>query len=155
MYEVKDGPRTLKFDGVLLAESSSWRPGSIRWIEFKLYRTAGGTYILSRVGRSLVFHTLGCPLTTKYGLPEAAVDELRENAVPCPECTPTFDVPVVSPETDRTWAMVSEEPQAVLDALYKWDGRTKYLTKVAERLLIEACGNDADLDMCWRVEVIF
>jgi len=155
MYEVKDGPRTLQFEGELLGESSSHHAGSYRWIEFKLYRTVGGTYILSRVGRSLVFHAPSCPLANKYSLHEVAVDELRDNATPCPECSPTFEVPVVFPETDRNWALVAEEPRAVLDALYKWDGRTRYLTKVAERLLTEACDNDSGLDMCWRVEVIF
>ena len=56
MFEVKDGSRTLQFKGRLLAESSSWRRGSTRWIEFALYRTENGSYVLSRIGVSLIFH---------------------------------------------------------------------------------------------------
>lgn len=155
MYSIKDGLRTIQFEGSLLGESSSHHAGSYRWIEFALYRTVGGTYVLSRVGRSLVFHAPSCPLASKYGLHEVAVDELRVNATPCPECVPDFSVPVVFPETDRTWALVSEDAADIVDALYKWDGNTKYLTKVAERLLKQASDNDPDINMNWRVEVIF
>ena len=70
MHEVKDGSRTLQFSGKLLAESSSWRQGSYRWIEFKLYKTDNGSYILSRVGVSLIFHGAACPLVKRYGLNE-------------------------------------------------------------------------------------
>ena len=50
MFEVKDGSRILQFSGRLLGESSSKRGDSTRWIEFKLYKTENGKYILSRVG---------------------------------------------------------------------------------------------------------
>jgi hypothetical protein len=43
MFEVKDGSRILQFNGKLLAESSSWRRGSTRWIEFELYKTENGS----------------------------------------------------------------------------------------------------------------
>ena len=154
MYEVKDGPRTLKFEGTLLGESTSWRHGSIRWIEFKLYRTVGGAYVLSRVGVSLVYHTSSCPLVDRYGLQEADVDNLSDNAIPCPECLPTLYAPVVFPEKYRTWAMVSEDAEAVLDALYKYDDNYRYLTKVAERLLEQASERDSALDQAYRIEVI-
>ncbi len=155
-YQVKDGARTLQFDGTLLAESTSWRYGSTRWIEFKLYRTASGSYILSRVGVSVIFHAGACPLVDKYGLSDIPVDELGVHAVSCPECQPsTYDLPVVYPEKHRHWAQVSGDPVAVLDALYKYDDNdTRYLTKVAERLLDAAAAQDASIDAVYRIELI-
>ncbi len=70
MFEVKDSARTLQFNGRLLSESSSWRRGSTRWIEFELYKTENGSYILSRVGVSVIFHGAACPLVKRYGLSE-------------------------------------------------------------------------------------
>ena len=56
MFEVKDSSRTLQFNGKLLSKSSSWRKGSVRWIEFALYKTENGSYVLSRIGVSLIYH---------------------------------------------------------------------------------------------------
>lgn len=155
MREVKDGARTLQFEGTLLGASSSYRRGSTRWIEFELYRTENGSYILSRVGVSLVFHSGACELVNKYGLHDALVDDLNEGAIPCETCQPTFDVPMVFPEKYRYWAQVSEDPQAVLDALYKYDdGGARYLTWVARRVLEESADKDPDIDAVYRVEHI-
>lgn len=155
MYEVKDGARTLQFEGVLLGSSSSYRRGSTRWIEFKLYRTENGSYILSRIGVSLVFHSGACQLVDKYRLTDASVDKLDELATPCEVCQPTFEAQIVFPEKYRYWAQVSEEPQAVLDALYKYDeGGARYLTAVAKRVLEEAADNDDNIDLVYRFERI-
>lgn len=155
MYEVKDGARTLQFDGTLLAESSSWRRGSIRWIEFKLYRTQSGSYVLSRVGVSLVFHGAGCPLVKRYGLQEAPFNSLELNALPCDECEPDSSVGLIFPEKQRYWAQVSEDPSAVLEALYKYDnGGARYLTNVAQRLLDTASDLDSGIESVYRIEVI-
>ena len=155
MYEIQDGNRTLKFEGQLLGFSSSWRPGSFRWIEFDLYRTLGGSYVLSRVGVSVVYHGASCPLVKRYGLTEIDTQDLAEEATPCPECLPNDLVPVVFPEKDRHWAMVTEDAGSVLEALYKYDDHgNRYLTKVAERLLLEAAKNDAAIDQAYRVEII-
>lgn len=155
MHEVKDGARTLKFSGELLGESSSYRRGSTRWIEFQLYLTDNGSYVLSRVGVSLVFHSGACPLVSKYKLSDAPIEELVDTSVPCEQCQPTFDVPLVFPEKNRYWAQVSEAPEAVLDALYKYDeGGAKYLTWVARRVLEEAADNDDGIESVYRVEHI-
>jgi hypothetical protein len=156
VYEVKDGSRTLQFNGRLLGESTSWRRGSTRWIEFSLYQTENGSYILSRIGVSLVYHGAACPLVKRYGLVESSTKNLHDDAVPCDECNPIdSEVPVVFPERNRTWAQVSEDPDAVLEALYKYDdGGARYLTKVAQRLLEEASRNDSKIDSVYRVEII-
>jgi hypothetical protein len=155
MYEVKDGSRTLQFNGKLLGESSSWRRGSTRWIEFKLFKTDNGSYILSRVGVSVTFHGAACPLVKRYALIEAGSDQLKEDAVPCEECYPSKTLPIVFPEKDRTWAQVSEDPEPVLDALYKYDsGGARYLTNVAQRLLEQAAKVDEKIESIYRIEMI-
>lgn len=155
MFEVRDGSRTLQFDGDLLGSSTSWRRGSERWIEFELYRTKNGSYILSRIGVSRVFHGAVCPLVKRYSLIDAPSANLKEDAIPCEECRPSTDVPFLFPERDRTWAQVSEEPEAVLDALYKYDqGGTRYLTNVAHRLLKQASAKDPRIESVYRIETI-
>lgn len=155
MYEVKDGSRTLQFSGRLLAESSSWRRGGTRWIEFKLYKTENGSYVLSRVGVSLVFHGAACPLVKRYNLIESSTDKLLDDATPCEDCQPSFDLPVIFPEKYRYWAQVSEDPDAVLEALYKYDqGGARYLTNVAQRLLEDASEKDERIESVYRVELI-
>lgn len=154
-YQVKDGSRTLQFNGRLLGESSSWRKGSTRWIEFSLYRTENGSYVLSRVGVSLVFHGAACALVKRYGLVEGTIEALADDAIPCEECNPSYDLPLVFPEKNRTWAQVSEDPEAVLEALYKYDqGGARYLTHVAQRLLESASKYDDKIDAVYRVETI-
>jgi hypothetical protein len=154
-YQVKDGSRTLQFNGKLLGESSSWRRGSTRWIEFELYKTENGSYVLSRVGVSLVFHGAACALVKRYGLVEAITDDLVDDAIPCEECAPSFNLPLVFPEKNRTWAQVSEDPEPVLEALYKFDqGGARYLTNVAQRLLEQAAKADEKIELVYRVETI-
>lgn len=156
MYEVKDGARTLQFSGILLGESSSQRRDSTRWIEFKLYKTDSGSYVLSRVGVSLVYHGAACQLVKRYGLQEVSVAELHDLALPCEECWPTDEAELVFPERYRYWAQVTEDPSVILDALYKYDeqGRSKYLTNVAQRLLEIASKADPEIDAVYRIETI-
>jgi len=155
MINVKDGARTLQFDGDLLGKSSSYRRGSVRWIEFELYKTKSGSYVLSRVGVSLVYHGAACPLVKRYSLTEAPASELTDRSLPCEQCNPTDDVDLVFPEKNRSWAQVSDEPQAVLDALYKFDdGGARYLTNVAQRLLEDSSENDSKIDEVYRIELI-
>ncbi len=155
MFEVKDGTRILQFNGKLLASSSSWRRGSTRWIEFELYKTENGSYVLSRVGVSLVFHGAACPLVKRYGLSEVPTDKLEEESLPCEQCNPTREADLIFPEKPRYWAQVSDEPDAVLEALYKYDqGGARYLTKVAERLLEEASVKDKGIEKMYRIELI-
>lgn len=155
MFEVKDSSRTLQFNGRLLSESSSWRRGSTRWIEFELYKTENGSYILSRVGVSVIFHGAACPLVKRYGLNEVHAKELKEEALPCEDCNPSRSAVMVFPEKYRYWAQVSEDPNAVLEALYKYDnGGARYLTKVAERLLQDAAEVDKGIESIYKVELI-
>lgn len=155
MHYVKDGPRTLEFEGRLLGESTSKRSDSIRWIEFKLYQTESGAYVLSRIGRSKVYHTASCALVSRYALTEMEWSDLEVGALECEECKPSPEAQLVFPEKNRYWAQVSDEPNAVLEALYKYDeGGARYLTKVAQRLLESASQNDSRIDSIYRIERI-
>lgn len=156
MYEVKNGNRILRFEGEVLATSSSKRPGSPRWIEFSLFKTDKGQYVLSRVGVSHVYHANTCPLVSRYGLHGASVDDLPPIAVPCEECDPDYSDPIIFPETYRHWTMVSDDADALVDALYMpdRDNGTRYLTRVAERLLEDASEVDPAIDQAYRVEYL-
>ena len=155
MYKVRDSSRTLQFNGELIASSSSERSDSVRWIEFTLYKTESGSYVLSRVGVSLIFHSPTCQLTSKYKLKEAPPSELSQKAIPCPDCDPD-ETTLVFPETYRYWAQVSDKPEAVLDALYKYDQNSgaHYLTTVARKLMDRASQVDKDLAAIYNYEII-
>lgn len=156
MYSIRDGDRTLKFNGKLLAKSTSERPLAFRWIEFELYKTESGSYVLSRVGVSLVFHGAACPMVKKYKLTEISANHLNKKAVSCQECSPDLSLDLVFPEKYRHWAMVTTDPSAILDSLYKYDEDTDtfYLTSVAQRLLSEASKVDFEISAVYNVEII-
>ena len=137
MYEVKDNKRVVKFDGVLLAFSTSFRPGVKRWIEFGLYRTIGGSYVLSRVGETHLYHDPECAVAQRNGLTKIPRPALREGSVPCDVCHP-------------------ERSDTEMVSLYKYDeAGARYLTGVAERLLEEASTVDPAIENAYRVETIY
>src|SRR6056297_1525622 len=155
MYSVKDGDRELQFNGTLLAKSTSERRGAYRWIEFELYRTESGSLILSRIGVSLIFHGAACYLVSKYKLTESANYNLLDNAVPCEQCNPETSLDLVFPEKYRHWAQVSDTPEAVVEALYKYDDNgARYLTSVAQRLLEDAAKVDMEIAEVYNYEII-
>jgi hypothetical protein len=157
MLQVHDGSRILQFDGKLLAHSTSWRRGSYRWVEFKLYRTDSGTYVISRIGESLLYHMPDCEIVARNKIREEPRSGLDRDAHPCdichPERQPTF--PLVCPEMPRYRAQVCDGPGAVLDSLHRYDAAgSRYLTLVAERLLNQAAEQDHDIAQAFRVETI-
>ena len=156
MLEVRDGDRTLQFNGTLLAKSTSERRGAFRWIEFELYKTESGSYILSRVGVSLIYHGAACSLVSKYKLTEDYTGNLPVNAIACEECEPDSSLDLIFPEKYRYWAQVSDHPKAVLDSLYKYDNSNGayYLTGVAQRLLQQASKVDNGIAKVYNLEII-
>jgi len=157
MIQVKDGNRLLQFDGRMIGTSSSWRRGSYRWVEFRLYKTdEEGRYILARVGLSLLYHMRECDVVARNNLKDAPRSELSQDARPCDECRPDeFSMPIICPEKPRYWAQVCDTPQAVIDALQKYDeSGNRYLTFVAQRLLEDASDEDPELESLYRVETI-
>lgn len=93
--EVRNGRRVLRFDAVVLAEATSKRPGAPRWTELTVYGMDGGTFMVAKVGRSLVAHAPECPSVSPRmptwldaaGFAESD-GEARVHRVPCIECQP-------------------------------------------------------------------
>lgn len=156
MYEVKDGVRTFKFDGVLLSFSTSHRTGAKRWVEFSLYRTAGHQYVLSRVGETTLYHLPNCVIAHRNGLHPTPRAALRVDSTPCDVChADDRDTDEIMQEVPRYWAQVCETADAVVDSLYRYDeAGSRYLTGVAKRLLEEAGDVDSEVDTAYRTELI-
>jgi hypothetical protein len=153
MQEVRDGERILRFEGEAIASSSSKRVGAHRWIEFNLFKTQGGHYVLSRIGHSLLFHQEPCMVIKRNGLRPGTPDP---DAMPCTLCVPDRrDAVAFYLEQPRYWAQVSDTPDAVLEALYKYDEvGARYLTKVAENLIKGASELDPAIDAIYRYQRI-
>jgi hypothetical protein len=157
MYEVQVDKRTLKFDGVLLAFATSYRPGAARWIEFTLYRTMGGSYVLARVGETRLYHTVDCTITQRSSLVQVPRESLKNGSVPCDLCHPQRRSlgDDVFPELPRHWAQTSETAESIVENLYRYDENGgRYLTSVAERLLEEASKLDPHIEQAYRIETI-
>ena len=87
------GPlRPLDFNGKLLKSASTDRPEnpSVRWTILALYLKDDGTYILQKVGASIVFHKLGssCSRRAQFCL----LEDLDDAAEPCEICWPDDSV---------------------------------------------------------------
>jgi hypothetical protein len=143
-YSVRDREQAYEFSGVLLAESSSRVGNRGRWVEFKLYRTPRGVYVLSRIGASIYFHSGDCEVVERNKLSEVARERVPAVYVPCPDCQPSrMDPEGIYPETPRYWALHTDDPQQVIKNLKKYDKEgIGYLTHVASRLLVTASKND-------------
>lgn len=156
MHVVQDGSRNLKFEGTLLAHSSSRTKSKPRWIEFSLYRTVKGHYVLSRVGISLVVHHGTCPTVKRNALDPLPSEVLLDGRIPCYDCQPDLEVDeLVYPETDRKWAQVSDSAQGVVSSLMQTDANgTDYLTEVARTLLVKAADGDSQIADAFYTEYI-
>lgn len=144
LFMVRDRDRILEFDGELLAFSSSRGRGSLRWVEFSVYRTSGREYVLSRIGYSSIYHGLECELLQQNAIPPVAAP--AHDTVPCPACQPNLADEPVRPETPRFFARVYQQPDRLVADLYRTgpDGQ-KYLTRVARSALEAACHADPHL----------
>jgi hypothetical protein len=102
-----------------------------------------------------VYHGAACRLVHTYKLQEISYTKLVNDSIPCELCGPDKSASLVFPEKHRYWAQVSDEPEAVLEALYKYDdGGARYLTNVAQRLLETAAEKDSAIDSIYKIEVI-
>jgi hypothetical protein len=122
-------------------------------VEFNLYLTVGGSYVLERIGHSLIFHDIGCDVVDRSGLKFRPEDQIGPEHIPCEQCEPDPRDPedIIVIEKPRFFGLWSETPEAVLESLY---GSRNYLTKVAERLIEDATEFDQRLERAYRVEHI-
>lgn len=143
-YRVKALGTSLSFDGVELATASS-RGSDPRWIEFTLYRASTGQYVVSRVGKTIVFHRYDCEITEKNGLDAVEYDTIPSTFVPCQRCKPSrIDPEGLFPEKERPYFQTCDQPEGVvrfLERKGKYDS-LMYLTNVARDLLMEASQHD-------------
>lgn len=155
-HTVRDGVRKLQFDGEMLAHSSSREPGRPRWVEFTLYRTQRGTYVVHRVGLSLIYHAEHCPVVTRNRLSASDGTELHPEYRPCRDCAPSrVSIEGVYAETPRHYAQTSETARGVIGSLMRYDDDgVAYLTNVARKLLEAAAERDPDLSDAFYTEYI-
>lgn len=143
-YRVKALGTSLSFDGVKLASASS-RGTDSRWIEFTLFRASTGQYVVSRIGKTIVFHRYDCEITEKNGLDAVEYDQIPSGFVPCYKCRPSrIDPEGLFPEKERPYFQTCDQPEGVvrfLERKGKYDN-LMYLTNVARTLLLEASQHD-------------
>lgn len=139
-HVTRDGARRIGFEGVELARSSSEGPGKSRWIEFTLYKTKSGQYVIYRIGRSYVYHHIDCPIVIKNRLSMYPEEHLPSKYTPCQECKPSIlEIDGLYPETPRYYTQPSDTPEGVVAILHKTDtNKVRYLTRVAKDLLYKA-----------------
>jgi hypothetical protein len=155
VFEVRDGNRVLRFDGEHLSGSSSRTHNQDRWVEFNIYRTKSGNYVLERIGHTKLYHALDCSIVERNNLKPSGIENLNDEHLPCELCDPDEYLEVVAIEKPRYFVLVSESPEAVLEALYKYDNSgARYLTHVAQRLIEDACEVDTRLEKAYRIEYI-
>jgi len=155
-YSVRDGVRKLEFDGLQLAASSSRLPKKPRWVEFSIYRTPKGQYVLSRIGYSVFYHAKECYTVARNSLSPVDGLELSPEYIACSSCRPTMlDPEGVFPETPRYAAWVCSDAVGVVSSLMKEDDNgTEYLTNVARRLLMLAAEKDEKIADAFYVDRI-
>lgn len=152
-YEVgNDAGPSYSFTGKLLGHATTERENSYRWTEIDIYKTDGGNYIVSRLGKSLIYHT-GDSECTNMGIPIKG-GRIREDAEPCERCDPAvpedddFD-PEATFLAEKTMSSseVVADPRRVADALSTWDKYKKMrrLSSVASEALHKAAAADPDL----------
>lgn len=159
MFQVKDADRVLQFEGELLAHSSSFRPEADRWVEFDLYRTEAGAYVVARVGYSNLFHAPGCQVVKRGRHVPSPVATLTETSKPCSLCMPVTSVDqaheLIYPEKPIYWAQACQNAEGALEslAMYDQDG-ARYFTHVARKLIRDAAAHDISIRDAYYVETI-
>ena len=118
-----DHGRILEFDAAVLASGTSRRPGVPRWSELVIYRVSDGSYLISKVGRSLVAHQEGCSGVT-WRTPrwlDATPEEQAVSRVPCLRCRPRVGPGGIDPtlfvEPDWTAVLLPQDPDAIIEIL--------------------------------------
>ena len=157
MKQVRDGSRLISFRGKLTAEVSSERPGASRWQELRLFRTDGGSYVLEKVGRSVLTHMPGCPriIGKLPRFQEAYPGGDPEDGFWYDDCVPeTYDFPQLLVEEDRFWAIIAEEPDQIVEALYRKKQGSRQLPRISLDLLEQAAKEDPAIGDAYLVEKI-
>lgn len=159
LYTVRDTAQNYRFDGELIAESSSRGYNKPRWVEFKLYKTAKGPYVVSRVGATVTFHSDSCELVKRNSRMKAVMDdEIPAHYIPCDLCKPariSVNGEGLYPEIPRYWAQICKNASGVIESLMSEDANeNRYMTLVAKRLLEYASLIDDDIQEAFETYTI-
>lgn len=152
-YEVgNDTGPAYSFNGRLLGHATTERRDSLRWTEIFIFKTDGGNFIVSRLGKSVVYHREDSECTN-MGIPIKG-HKIREDAEPCERCNPGVpedadfdpDATFIAEKTMSS-AEVVEDPTKVADALSTRDRVTQMrrLSSVASEALHKAAASDPEL----------
>jgi hypothetical protein len=145
--------REIEFDGWLLGSSSTEGDDSLRWTEIHIYKTEGGSYIIERLGKSLVYHRKG-RCSSKPNWVEVPGAALGEDSQPCDVCRPRVpeDDDFNSDEKFLHETMISSaevvnRAEDMHDALSMFDRKRKIsqISHPAAQALQNAAANDPDL----------
>lgn len=156
-YQVRDGSRLLTFEGQRLGHISSRRPGIARWTEMTVYKTVGGSYVLEKVGRSILTHSPGCSaiLSELPRFQDAHPGDDPDEDYEYHDCVPdVYDFPSLLAEEDRYWAIISDDPAKIVDALYRRREGTRHLPRISIELLEEISANHPEFGTDWKTEHI-
>lgn len=157
-YQVRDRSRLLSFTGTQLATVSSRQdPSQTRWTEMSLYVTDGGSYVLEKVGRSIVTHSPGCSaiIGSIPRFQDAHPGDDPDIGYAYHDCVPDeYDFTRLLAEEDRYWAVIAEDPRRIVEALYRRQDTMRYLPRVGIRLLEQASLADPLIADSWQVERI-
>jgi hypothetical protein len=160
-FQVRDGStRVIRFDGQLLGEVSSRRAQAPRWTELRLYKTAAKSFVLEKVGASVVVHAPGCPdmLGPLPRFQEAfpGADPSDGNWWFCERCgdLAVRDITALLVEDNRYWAIIAEDPAQIVDALYRRKNGARSMPRMSLDLLDEAGRNDPAILDSFRAEFV-
>jgi hypothetical protein len=81
----------VEIHGRLIGRGTSERDESVKWAVVEIYRLDEGGYLAHRAGYSLSYHRGDTWCRTRAGSrpgADATVDDLPDEAVPCPDCRP-------------------------------------------------------------------
>lgn len=160
-HQVRDAGRLITFDGDLLAGVTSRRDGdAARWTEMRLYRSEAGTYILEKVGRSILMHLRECsdPDINTSKLPR--FQDVHPGDDPdfnyeFHSCVPEeYDFTRLLVEEDRYWSTIAEDPMKIVEALYRKKDGERHMPRISLDLLEAAGERDTGIRDAYANEYI-
>lgn len=76
LYELRHDDRIVPFHGELLGEASSHEAGRMRWHEIRIYQTDAGSFVVERVGKSIILGETDRSKVYFYPTPQDVEDGL-------------------------------------------------------------------------------
>lgn len=139
------GENEYKFRGVRLAHATTESQDNHRWLEIDIYRTQAGTYVVEKIGMSVVYHAEGARCGSR-AFNYVFKEDDRAELVPCPRCKPSARPgDIVRMEDEKHETFVSNTAEEMVVTL---------LPHVSLRALREAAQNDDSLRQTFFVREV-